>query len=226
MTRAATHHSTRSARSPRHASALAAACLTLVVIGNGCSTTGGRLAQAPAAARAADREITQASHTVVRGQSMNDHAEGHPGPLSGLNGTFPQAIGHGINPVRRDHLPHTPLGSALHNHLHNTQVSYHDASTPICGGTGQPGDPMCPSCPGGGCPTGYGMYGGGMAYGGMGGCPTGMCGAGCNGGCVRNHHTYRVEQPKNLVYPQAGAVGGAVVYPYYTHKGPSDFFRE
>lgn len=70
-----------------------------------------------------------------------------------------------------------------------------------------------------------------------GGCPGGACGQGgyCGpgGGCsplnpsfVRDARSYSYCQPKDLRYPNANAVGGAVAYPYYTHKGPSDFFRQ
>ena len=39
-----------------------------------------------------------------------------------------------------------------------------------------------------------------------------------------NYHTYSYKTPKDLCYPQQNQPGGAVTYPYYTHKGPSDFF--
>lgn len=42
----------------------------------------------------------------------------------------------------------------------------------------------------------------------------------------RHNYTYGYQRPRHLVYPQPQAAGGAVVYPYYTHKGPSDFFRK
>lgn len=42
----------------------------------------------------------------------------------------------------------------------------------------------------------------------------------------RHNYTYGYQRPRHLVYPQRQATGGAVVYPYYTHKGPSDFFRK
>lgn len=35
-------------------------------------------------------------------------------------------------------------------------------------------------------------------------------------------HQYKV--PRNLSYPDANTPAGVVVYPYYTHKGPDDFF--
>ena len=59
---------------------------------------------------------------------------------------------------------------------------------------------------------------------GVGGCPPG-CNH-LNPKCVRDARSYSYSQPKNLVYPNANATGGAVVYPYYTHKSPSDFFRK
>ena len=39
-----------------------------------------------------------------------------------------------------------------------------------------------------------------------------------------HYHTYSYKKPNNLVYPQQNQPGGATTYPYYTHKGPSDFF--
>jgi hypothetical protein len=41
-----------------------------------------------------------------------------------------------------------------------------------------------------------------------------------------HHFTYAYKRPKNLQYPPPQVPGGIVVYPYYTLKGPSDFFRE
>jgi hypothetical protein len=63
-------------------------------------------------------------------------------------------------------------------------------------------------------------------------CPPGQCGHGCGSGghgCIghpHHYHAYSYERPGDLVYPGPNAVGGSVVYPYYTHKGPSDFFRD
>ena len=39
-----------------------------------------------------------------------------------------------------------------------------------------------------------------------------------------HHHWYRYQPPKNLVYPPANQPGAVVNYPYYTLKGPDDFF--
>ena len=199
---------------------LACVCGLAATLGTtGCTSTGVAARQSQPAARPAAAQ----QGVIVRAQSITEHEEGAPHGLGMARNA--QSLNHAINPLHigQPHLPYTKLGTAIDNKLHNTRVSYHDNSTPVCGGTGAPGDPMCPTCPtyGAGGPMG-GHFGGPFA----GGCPTGQCGTACGGRCVRNYHSYRVEQPENLVYPQQNAVGGAVVYPYYTHKGPSDFFRQ
>ncbi|TWT55443.1 hypothetical protein KOR42_28290 [Thalassoglobus neptunius] len=93
----------------------------------------------------------------------------------------------------------------------------------------------------GGCPTGHcppGQYGQQMypqygSYGGYASCP--VAGSAC-GGCQSCYPKHRYSSAYNvprgygpggqLQYPQKNATGGAIVYPYYTHKGPSDFFRK
>lgn len=66
-------------------------------------------------------------------------------------------------------------------------------------------------------------------------CPTGHCPpewARYPSDCPENyhwpkhHHTFDYRQPKNLVYPPQNQPAGVVVYPYYTCKGPSDFFMK
>lgn len=42
----------------------------------------------------------------------------------------------------------------------------------------------------------------------------------------KHHHTFDYRQPKNLSYPPQNQPAGVVVYPYYTCKGPSDFFMK
>jgi hypothetical protein len=37
-------------------------------------------------------------------------------------------------------------------------------------------------------------------------------------------HFYTYDQPKNLVYPKKNTPPAVVQYPYYTAKGPTDFF--
>ncbi|GDY09435.1 hypothetical protein LBMAG52_29210 [Planctomycetia bacterium] len=42
----------------------------------------------------------------------------------------------------------------------------------------------------------------------------------------KHHHTFDYRQPKNLSYPPQNQPAGVVAYPYYTCKGPSDFFMK
>ena len=42
----------------------------------------------------------------------------------------------------------------------------------------------------------------------------------------KHHFSYSYQRPSNLQYPPPQVPGGVVVYPYYTLKGPSDFFRQ
>lgn len=91
-------------------------------------------------------------------------------------------------------------------------------------------------CEGGMCDPGNG---GGMPYGMSAGCPTGAycdscqnCGPRRAGGINlpfhpvhRNFHTYKV--PQNLKYPQCDNLQPAAYqYPYYTTRGPTDFFMQ
>lgn len=39
-----------------------------------------------------------------------------------------------------------------------------------------------------------------------------------------HYHTFTYNPPQNLVYPQQNQPAAVVQYPYYTHKGPDDFF--
>ena len=83
-----------------------------------------------------------------------------------------------------------------------------------------------------GCP----MCQSGMGHGQGQACPPGRpcppqgghCqGAGCNLPCHpvhRNFHTY--EAPQNLMYPPENAAPAQVQYPYYTFRGPTDFFMK
>jgi hypothetical protein len=84
-------------------------------------------------------------------------------------------------------------------------------------GHGQHGHAHCDYCKGRGCPhckgTGYRDGGAGHAGHGDGGqwAPTHLY-----------HHMYKI--PQGMVYPQNPTPGAITVYPYYTHKGPDDFF--
>lgn len=46
---------------------------------------------------------------------------------------------------------------------------------------------------------------------------------GCKG-TTRDHLIYDFQPPQGIVYPQHNQPTGVVQYPYYTVKGPSDFF--
>ena len=74
----------------------------------------------------------------------------------------------------------------------------------------------CPACEyGRGCPQG--------------GCEHCGCKAGCNtgpGGCPQHYQTHRFNWPQNMVYPQNENPAAMVQYPYYTLRGPTDFFMK
>jgi len=62
-------------------------------------------------------------------------------------------------------------------------------------------------------------------------CPQGgchRCGRGCgqHGGIPHHYQTYQYNWPENMVYPQQGVPSGMVQYPYYTLRGPTDFFMD
>ncbi len=64
-------------------------------------------------------------------------------------------------------------------------------------------------------------------------CPSCLYGNGCgwdNAGLQRrgwdpiHNYNHSFKKPKNLVYPPANQPAAVVQYPYYTLKGPTDFF--
>lgn len=72
------------------------------------------------------------------------------------------------------------------------------------GGAGGAGCPHCQNgaaCPPSGCPH-------------------------CSKSCPTHYTTYSYKWPQNMVYPQYGAPAGMVQYPYYTFRGPTDFFMK
>lgn len=77
-------------------------------------------------------------------------------------------------------------------------------------------------CPNG-CPPPPGWVNGAYDFW-PGGCP--YCGADFVRHAPTHYHTYSYKRPNDLVYPSPNSVGGAVVYSYYTLRGPSDFFRD
>lgn len=135
----------------------------------------------------------------------------------------PQSISRGQSP----HHGEVNVVPASFGNLAAAQYPLHDAhaySSSYHSTSGFPGyDAHLGGCPEGAC--GYGGYGGacGCGHGGACGCGNGC---GCGHGCPHHYHSFAYSRPADLVYPPPNAPGGAVVYPYYTHKGPSDFFRD
>jgi hypothetical protein len=125
---------------------------------------------------------------------------------------------------------HGSLHDAAQQHLYGYNTTHFNVGPD--GQAYQGGGYVGGGCPGG-CPQG-GMCPGGACPPGGYGCPGGMCPGGMCGGCgngeiaCQPHHgrSFSYKVPDDLSYPPAGVPGGAVVYPYYTHKGPSDFFRK
>ena len=86
------------------------------------------------------------------------------------------------------------------------------------------------------CPPGYGQ--GGYGQGGYcppgGACPPGHHGYGMGWCMPGNTNTYSVKDPGCPVYPPGtgpaltgpGTPGAMIQYPYYTTKGPDDFFHD
>lgn len=118
----------------------------------------------------------------------------------------------------------TPTGM-IRDHISGTQTTYYTDGNGV-GERIRRASCQNQSCPpgGGSCPPSYG-YGGSCPHGFHGGCPS--CGLGRAPDWYPKHHfSYSYSVPNDLTYPQQNAVGGAIVYPYYTHRGPSDFFRQ
>jgi hypothetical protein len=120
-----------------------------------------------------------------------------------------------------------PLHEHIDEHFHGRNITYYNERGMYGADGGMAGPYGAAACPPGGgygqCPPGgYGQCPPG------GGCPSGMCGNGGGGVCGGPHHgySYSYERPDDLSYPPPNVPGGAIVYPYYTHRGPSDFFRD
>lgn len=130
-------------------------------------------------------------------------------------------------------LYHTPIRSAAAEvqdkyHEHHNTTTYHYNGAQQVGHHGHThggyahghahghahGGAYCPPEGYENCPPGYGH------------CPHGHAHHLCRSGLCQDKFSYGYQVPNDLVYPPAGAIGGAVVYPYYTLKGPSDFFRQ
>jgi len=55
-------------------------------------------------------------------------------------------------------------------------------------------------------------------------CPPGYGGHRCDEWQPTHHLWYKYNQPQGLVYPPDNTPAAVVQYPYYTCKGPDDFF--
>jgi hypothetical protein len=53
-----------------------------------------------------------------------------------------------------------------------------------------------------------------------------FAGASGRGAHPTHYHWFSYEQPQNLVYPPENQPAAVIQYPYYTVKGPSDFFMK
>jgi len=56
-------------------------------------------------------------------------------------------------------------------------------------------------------------------------CPPDGC-PDCGHGCPHHHMTYQYKWPENLVYPAPVMPAGMIQWPYYTLRGPTDFFMK
>ncbi len=137
----------------------------------------------------------------------------------GTTGTVARGQSDAIQPTGFErHDPHYPgpYAQAAHDHIYDEHTSYHN---------GGQGASSCPPGGNGNCPPGGGQCPHGCPPGGR--CQHGYFGhIGPDGDWYPTHrYTYSYNEPRNLSYPPPQVPAGAVVYPYYTHKGPSDFFR-
>ncbi|MBI1312568.1 hypothetical protein GC176_14845 [bacterium] len=77
-------------------------------------------------------------------------------------------------------------------------------------------------------PAQSGMYYGGPSYGPNGHYECPACPQNCQNDWWRptHHHTWEYHAPQDLVYPAENQPNAVQQYPYYTVKGPSDFFMQ
>lgn len=105
----------------------------------------------------------------------------------------------------------------------NSGGTYRGQSPMSAAGPHGPGQQGCPTCAIDGGAGGYGgPYAGNGGYGGGPGGPGNP--GGPNDWYPTHRHHFHYTPPKNLVYPAQNQPTAMVQYPYYTNKGPSDFF--
>lgn len=180
----------------------------MMLVASGCSTTGCGVG-------------CSAEDGAVRGQSPEIyHSSGVISPQE----SQVQQVGHRVHGR-----PLAEVRGAIHNHMHGTERTFHAEPTITPAGFRHHhgGCPTagCPTagCPTGNCPTGhYGHHG----YGGWDNGYCHSCRGHCHKGCIRHYQTYSVSRPNDLSYPAQNQPGGVTSYPYYTFKGPDDFFKK
>lgn len=154
----------------------------------------------------------QTQQSIVRGQSPVVHAGGEfDGPVIGSAPGYGEhshasSKHHDFKILDNHHSAMYGFDDGAYDCREQCYANHHKRVYDV-GGSSM----GCPACNGGmNCPAG--------------GCP--HCGCGCDHGCPRHYHTYQYKWPQNLVYPPPVVPAGMVQYPYYTLRGPSDFFMK
>ncbi len=164
------------------------------------------------------------SRQMVRGQSPSTPAPVVTAPAEAQGPIIGSAPGYSEQITSNAKAKHTHHDFRVHNGFYDNNFGYEGGyyagpqgyytdrdRTYQAGGGGANG---CPACEyGRGCPQG--------------GCQHCGCNNGCGpGGCPRHYQTYRFDWPQNMVYPPNEVPAGMVQYPYYTNRGPTDFFMK
>lgn len=154
------------------------------------------------------------TNPTVRGQAPDGNAPVNNGPIVGSAPGYGELIN---KPYMGNHALHDfkPYNGFRDNNFGYEGGFYAGPNGtytgPLTPYTASAGD--CPDCNNGqACPHG--------------GCR--RCGRGCfyHHGMPQHYQTYQYNWPQNMVYPQTGVPAGMVQYPYYTLRGPTDFFMD
>jgi hypothetical protein len=166
---------------------------------------------------------TRLSLTLALSTALAAAASGCTSAPTILRGQNPASDSR-VTPASYGMQPH--LSEAVADHIHGTKISHYNV--PTQGLWASASEATCP--PSSDCPHCKGSPPVGQA------CPICQCEdhghhhhffhRGLIEDYPEHHFTYSYMRPKNLQYPPPHVPGGIVVYPYYTLKGPSDFFRD
>ena len=167
------------------------------------------------------------SRQLVRGQSPSNAAPAESAPVENMGPIIGSAPGY-ADQVRGHKSGHTGHDFKAYNGFRDNNFGYDGGY--YAGPQGYYTDrdrtyttansaAGCPACEyGRGCPQG--------------GCQHCGCRGGCNegnsgpGGCPQHYQTYRYDWPQNTVAPPTEMPAAMVQYPYYTFRGPTDFFMK